>query len=125
MRVFLRILYGDRIEVDETFPSLVLHLLSLATRYDVKHIGNSLISCIDQNLVVESAVHTLQCAYQWDSEYPELKPKVLAFIAKNINSVFKNFTKFQIPGRLAAGPVRLPSRPWRPRPTARAAGSGC
>ena len=89
MRVFLRILYGDRIEVDETFPSLVLHLLSLATRYDVKHIGNSLISCIDQNLVVESAVHTLQCAYQWDSEYPELKPKVLAFIAKNINSVFK------------------------------------
>ena len=88
MRIFLRILYGDRIEADETFASIVLHLLSLATRYGIPHIGQTLISCIDQNLVIESAVHTLQCACQWNTDYPDLKPKVLSYIAKNINAVF-------------------------------------
>merc|ERR1711991_1237121 len=89
MRIFLRILYGDRIEVDETFPNMVLHLLSLSTKYDVLHVGESLIGCIDQNLVVESSINTLQCATQWEADYPLLKPKVLSFIAKHIDRVFE------------------------------------
>ena len=86
-KIFLRLLYGDTIEFDDNFTTIAMHLLSLASKYGMKEMGNSLVECMEYNLTAETAVDALRCADMYQQEYVDFKPGVLKYIKNNTKDV--------------------------------------
>ena len=42
-KIFLRLLYGGKLEFDENFATIALHLLSLSSKYGIKDLGKSIV----------------------------------------------------------------------------------
>ena len=64
-----------------------MHLLSLASKYGMKEMGNSLVECMEYNLTAETAVDALRCADMYQQEYVDFKPTVLKYIKNNLKDV--------------------------------------
>ena len=86
-KIFLEILYGKQIEFDEHFAPIALHLLSLASKYGIRELGESIVECLEYNLSPDTAIDALCCADRFQQEYVDLKPSVLDYICENLKNV--------------------------------------
>ena len=82
-KIFLRLLYGGKLEFDENFATIALHLLSLSSKYGIKDLGKSIVDCMEYNLSADTAIDALRCADIYHQEYVDMKRAVLTYIKEH------------------------------------------